>query len=83
MVFERPLAKPPANWNISGDKLVYLLETNSTDVYLVKLFLDKPPVLFKFRLPSAVIDGRVNSYYSMKTKNFIVPKDEISLPNLQ
>ena len=82
MVFERPLAKPPANWNIAGDKLLYLEETNSTEVNLVKLFLDKAPVLFKFSLPSALIEGRINSVYNVDAKNFIVLKDR-RMPHLR
>ena len=40
MIFERPLETPPANWNISGNKLIYLEETNAKVVHLVKLFVD-------------------------------------------
>ena len=47
MVFERCLKEPPANWNISGNKLIYKEKASSDDIYLVKLFLDKQPALFK------------------------------------
>ena len=63
MVFEKPLDKPVANWNISGNKFVFIEETQSTDVYLVKLFLDKQPVVFKFVLPISLTKYQVNSHY--------------------
>ena len=63
MVFEKSLHKPPANWNIAGDKLLYMEETNSNIVHLVKLFTDKAPVLFKFTLPVGLLEGKINSVY--------------------
>ena len=54
MVFEKPLEKPPENWNISGDKLIYMTDNNSNEIHLVKLFIDKEPVLFKFDLPDGI-----------------------------
>ena len=41
MVFERSLDRPVANWNISGKMLIYLEDTNSQEVNVVKLFVDK------------------------------------------
>ena len=55
MVFEKPLAKPVANWNVSRDKLLFQEDSpdSSNVVHIVKLFLDKPAVVFKFTLPAA------------------------------
>ena len=55
MVFEKPLDKPVVNWNISRNKLLFQEDTfnSSNEVYLVKLFIDKPPIVFKFSLPAA------------------------------
>ena len=75
MVFEKPLHKPPANWNICGNKLLYLEDTNSEVVHLVYLYIDTAPRLFKFILPIDLIQGRVNSVYSAGDNNFMVPQD--------
>ena len=75
MVFERPLKQPPANWNISGDKLVYLEETNARVIHMVKLFVDKQPILFEFILPIDVTSGLVNSKYDYDAHNFIIPQE--------
>ena len=75
MVFEKPLHKPPANWNICGDKLLYLEDTNSEVIHLVKLYIDAAPRLFKFIMPIDLIRGRVNSVYSAGENNFMVPQD--------
>ena len=40
MVFEKPLKKPIVNWNISDDKFIFQIETNSPDIYVVRLFED-------------------------------------------
>lgn len=57
MVYEKSLDKPVANWNISEKMLVYLEDTHSQEINVVKLFLDKEPVLFKFRLPPGLTEG--------------------------
>ena len=55
MVFEKPLDKPVVNWNVSRNKLLFQEDNfdSSNKVYLVKLFIDKPPIVFKFSLPVA------------------------------
>ena len=51
-MFEKPLDKPVTSWNVSRNKLLFQEDDNNPNlVYLVKLFLDKPPVVFKFYLP--------------------------------
>lgn len=76
MVFEKPLLTPPANWNISGDKLLFLEETNAREICLVKLFTDKKPILFKFRLPEDLTHGLVNSHYDHDAQNFLIQTEE-------
>ena len=75
MVFERPLEQPPANWNISGNKLVYLEETNAKVIHIVKLFVDKQPILFELILPIDVTSGLVNSKYDDDAHNFMIPQE--------
>ena len=75
MIFEKPLLKPPANWNISGDTLLFLEETNAKEIMMVKLFLDKKPVLAKFSLPGDLTQGLVNSKYNAASQNFIIERD--------
>ena len=41
MIYEKSLYKPISNWNISEDRLLFTEEVDSTEVWLVKLFLDK------------------------------------------
>ena len=75
MVFEKPMDMPVANWNICGNKLVFMEDIASTDIYLVKLFLDKEPVVFKFKLPSSTSGNLDNSYYDATIENLRVPED--------
>ena len=53
MVFEKPLDKPVANWNIQGNKFLFQEDSidGSRKVYLVKLFMDDRPIVFEFTLP--------------------------------
>ena len=51
-MFEKPLDKPVTSWNVSRNKLLFQEDVNNPNlVYLVKLFIDKPPIVFKFSLP--------------------------------
>lgn len=75
MVFEKPMQKPPANWNISGDKFLFLEETNAKEIYMVKLFTDKKPILFKFNLPDDLTHGLTNSSYNHDAQNFIIDRE--------
>ena len=64
MIFEKRMMKPPENWNISGNKLIYMEENNSNKIFLVKLFLDSEPVLFVFELPEGISGDKKHSGYS-------------------
>ena len=72
MVFEKSLEKPVANWNISEKMLIYLEDTHSQEINVVKLFLNKEPVLFKFRLPPGLTEGQINCQYDIDLENFKV-----------
>ena len=72
MVFEKSLKKPVANWNISDNKLVYMEENNSKEVFLVKVFVDKEPVIFKFNLPANLITDSINSQWDPVMNNFVI-----------
>ena len=63
MIFEKRMMKPPENWNISGDKLIYMEENNSNKIFLVKLFLHSEPVLFEFELPAGISGDKKHSGY--------------------
>ena len=54
MVFERPLKKPVVNWNISDDIFIFIESNDNPVVHVVKLYLDKTPVVFKFNLPKKI-----------------------------
>ena len=75
MIFEKPLEKPISNWNISDNILLFLEEINSTEVWVVKLFEDRAPTLFKFIIPTLSHDKAINSVYDIKTQNYIIPEE--------
>ena len=50
--------KPVVNWNMSKDRLMFVEEVRATTFYLVKLFPDKKPVIYKFLLPDSINDER-------------------------
>ena len=64
MIYEKRMAKPPENWNINGNKLIYMEDNNSNKIFLVKLFLDREPVLFVFEVPEGISGDKKNSGYS-------------------
>ena len=70
MVFERALDQPCCNWNIADDKFMYQETPESPEIYLVRLFIDKKAIVFKFTLPSeadeeSIVDNRTNTYYDV------------------
>ena len=75
MVYERALESPCSNWNIAGNKFIYTLTPNSSEIFLVKLFLDKEPVVFKFKLPEHLTRGLINCYFDPVLDNFVVPPE--------
>ena len=50
--------KPVVNWNISKDRLMFIEENMSTEFYLVKLFMDKQPIIYKFTMPESIHEAR-------------------------
>ena len=63
MVFERPMETPLTNWNIAEDKLIFMEESNAREIFIVKLFTKKQPILFKLILPENLTQGLINSNY--------------------
>ena len=47
----------------------------STSVFVVRLFVDRPAVIFKFNLPEDVHKNRINSYYDRELKKIVIPKE--------
>ena len=72
MVFEKPMMQPCSNWNISENIFIFSEEVNCSTIWLVKLGLEKEPVVFKFMMPNDVIEGQANSKWDDNTKNFLV-----------
>ena len=64
LVYEKPLKRPVANWNMKDDRFMFQEKYNSTDVWLVKLYEDKAPVIYKFELPESVVADGVNSKWN-------------------
>ena len=75
MIYEKPLDKPISNWNISEDTLLFTEEVDSTDVWLIKLFEDKQPIVYRFTLPNLHMSKKVNSVYDAETQNFKIPTE--------
>ena len=48
--------KPPADWNISTDKFVFMEQGIYDKISVIKLELEKRPTLFEFELPKEVAD---------------------------
>ena len=76
MVFEKSLRQPISNWNISGDKFIFQETKESDYIHIVKLFLDKQPYLFRFKLPLHDQSHRHNSYYDPELGRIIVPDED-------
>ena len=75
MVFERPMMEPCTNWNSSDNIFLFSEDSNCENVWLVKLSIEKEPVVFKFVMPSHVIRGHENSKWD--GKNYHIPDDVI------
>lgn len=64
LLFERSLHKPISNWNITENKFIFQEDKDSEDIYIVNLFMDKQPQVFKITLPEwDASKVRVNSYF--------------------
>ena len=59
--------KPPANWSISDNRLVYVEDEDHSKITLVKLFRDKEPILYKFTLPENFIKGQAHESFDTST----------------
>jgi hypothetical protein len=75
LIFERPLHKPVSNWNIAQDTFLFQEETNSPEVFLLRLFIDKPALFFKFSFPQSVTEGLINVVYDNTAQRFIIQKE--------
>ena len=68
MIFERALETPCCNWNIANDKFMYQESHDSSDIYLVHLYMEKKAIVFKFTLPDddegqSIVKNRTNTHY--------------------
>lgn len=82
MIFEKRLMKPPENWNISGNKLIYMEENSSNKIFLVKLFLNSEPVIFEFELPKGISGDKKHSGYDAEQDNYLIPEED-ELPDFE
>ena len=65
MVFEKALQQPVCNWNISGNVFLFQEKTDSSDIFLLRLYKDQQAVLFKFKLPPNIFEGRINTKFDL------------------
>ena len=71
---------PVANWNISGNVLTYLEKADSNCIWLVKLFIDKEPGVFKISIPQHITQNQVNSIYNSNLENFVMqPEHDVDI----
>ena len=75
MVFEEPLRAPITNWNISNDKFIFQKSNDASSIFVVRLFMDESPIVFKFKLPKGITDKRVNSYFDPESDSIIIPPE--------
>jgi hypothetical protein len=74
MIFEKPTHRPCCNFNINDNVFVFQEETDSPEIYVVKLHLDKKSILYKFTLPTSLTSSHhINSYFDEKMDNFVIP----------
>ena len=45
---------------------------------MVKLFLDKEPILFKIKIPETIPENQINSVYDKSLGTFRIPEDNIT-----
>jgi len=69
--------KPVSNWNITQDKFLFQEDSNSPQVFLLRLYVDKPAYLFKFSFPESVTEGLVNTFFDFDTNKFSIPKEAV------
>ena len=75
LIFEKPLEKPVANWNISRDILIFMEKTDSNVIWVVKLSMTNEPVVYKFNIPQRMVSGNINSFYETAKSNFHIPTE--------
>ncbi len=76
MVFEKKLQQPISNWNMCGDKLIFQEKFDDPSVFIVKLFKDSAPKLFRFDFPESVVKMRVNTKWNETSQRFEVPSEK-------
>ena len=74
IIFERAMSKPISNWNITRDKFLFQETANSPEVFLLQLYMDKTPILFKFKFSENVTAGRINSVF--EDGEFVIPDED-------
>ena len=70
------MEKPVANWNISRNKLIFMENTDSNVIWIVKLSMTTEPVVYKFTLSRDLVKDNVNSFYETAKSNFHIPTEE-------
>ena len=79
MVFERALKYPVFNWNVTHDKLMFQEEPEENEgsgiptLWVVKLFKDKTPFIFKFKFPAGFKNDVVRTKFDKFQNKLVVP----------
>ena len=66
--------EPISNWNLTRNKFLFQERSNSPIVFMVELFMDKPPKLFKFKFSESVTAGQINSVF--RDGEIVIPAEE-------
>ncbi len=76
MVFERKLRQPVGNWNVTHDKFIFQEKIDDPSIYVLKLWKDRTPKLFRFDFPDFAVKKRINTKWSEKNQRFEIPKED-------
>ena len=74
LVFEKPLAKPVENWNITQDKFLFQEDANVPELFLICLNQGKQPQVFKCQLPPNLTENRHQSVPTINIKKFVISR---------
>ncbi len=58
-----------------GDKLIFQEKFDDPSVFIVKLFKDATPKLFRFDFPESAVKRRVNTKWNARSEKFEIPPE--------
>ena len=71
-MFEKALAQPVSNWNMTQDKFLFQEDENIPEVFLICLNPDKQPQVFKCQLPGDLAENRHQTVPTLNIRKFVI-----------